>query len=149
MRIDHLFNHRAHLPTIANAIYEEFWVGRPGYSPAVFEQLLEDASGADRIPLSLVALVDDRPAGTINLIDNDDEARTHLHPWLAALVVFPEYRGHGIGSALVRRLLDEAARLGYGEVFFGTETPEFYTRLGATILEPGSGNLVVMRCATR
>lgn len=149
VQIDHLFNHDEHRAYIARAIFAEFWADQPEYSPAVFERLLADASSADRIPLSLVALIDSQPAGTINLIDNDDEKRRHLHPWLAALIVFPPYRHHGIGSALVVRLLAEAARLGFEEVYFGTDAPGFYKRLGATYFEQARSDLVIMRCATK
>jgi predicted N-acetyltransferase YhbS len=146
--IDHLYAHYDHLPRIARMIYEEFWVGTDGYTLTELEARLADATSPDRIPLSLVALVDGRPAGTANLIDNDDAARPHLHPWLAALVVLPEHRGLGIGSDLVARLLREAERLGYPEVFLGTGTPRFYARFGAEIIDQARENLFVMRCPT-
>ena len=130
-QIDHLFNHPEHRSLVAGWIYHEFWRDCPGYSVATFEELLREADHPDRIPLSLLALVDGQPAGTVNLIHNDDESRPHLHPWLAALVVTPEQRGRGIGSALVRRLLHEARRLGVTDVYFGTDIPDFYARLGA------------------
>ena len=101
----------------------------------VAQRMLRDADNPDRIPLSLLALVDGQPAGTVNLIHNDDKTRPHLHPWLAALVVVPERRGQGIGSALVRALLQEARRLGCDELYLGTDIPGFYERLGAVIHE--------------
>jgi predicted N-acetyltransferase YhbS len=147
-QVDHLYSHPQHRLVIARTIYEEFWTGTNGYSQDDLERLLGDASSPDRIPLSLVALVGGTAAGTVNLIDNDDTTRPHLHPWLAALVVLPEYRGVGIGSALVRRLLDEAARLGYVQLYLGTETPEFYRRFSAEIVEQARDTLVVMCCST-
>jgi predicted N-acetyltransferase YhbS len=147
-QIDHLYSRPERRSVIARIIYEEFWAGTNGYSQAELEHLLGDASSADRIPLSLVAVVDGAPAGTVNLVDNDDAARPHLHPWLAALVVLPAYRGLRIGSALVRRILEEAARLGYGQLYLGSETPAFYERFGAEIVEQAGDTLVVMRCPT-
>lgn len=129
-------------------IYLEFWRDRAGYSPAVFERLLAQATTADRIPLCLLALAGDEIAGTVNLIENDDEARPHLRPWLAALIVTPEWRRRGIGTALVDRLLLEASRLGHGIVYLGTSSPEFYVKRGAQHLERARPDLVVMAIET-
>lgn len=142
--IDHLFNHTDTVSLVAGWIYDEFWQDKPGYSPATFNALLRDADNPERIPMSLLALVDGQPAGAVNLIHNDDESRPHLHPWLAALVVVPEYRGQGVGSALVRQLLQKARRLGVVELYLGTDIPGFYERLGAVIHEqPGEDHWVM------
>lgn len=146
-QIHHLFNHPQHRPLVAEWIYREFWQGKPGYSPATFEALLRDAANPDRIPLSLLALVDDQPAGTVNLIHSDDETRPHLHPWLAALLVAPKYRGQGIASGLVRSLLREASRLGIADLYLGTDIPDFYAGLGAIRHERASDSLWIMRFA--
>lgn len=77
---------------------------------------LETTRDPDRIPLCLVALAGDRLAGSVNLNDNDDRNRTHLHPWLAAMTVVERHRGRGIGTRLARALLAESARLGFRAV---------------------------------
>ncbi|MFM7347105.1 MAG: GNAT family N-acetyltransferase, partial [Tagaea sp.] len=143
-RIAHLFEHSAHLKTVAATIHREFWRDRPGYSPATFERLLADAASAERIPLCLIALAGDEVAGTANLIENDDEARPHSRPWLAAVVVRPEFRGAGVGTALVERIAGEARRLGHRTVHLGTGSPAFYARLGARPLEWARPDLLVM-----
>ena len=145
MHIDHLFNHPEHIPLVATWIYDEFWAGKPGSSVETFVALLRDARDPDRIPLSLLALVDGRPAGTVNLIHSDSPSRPHLHPWLAALFVVPELRSQGIGQALVRALLAEARRLRVPELFLGTDIPGYYVRFGATVAERVNDTLVVMR----
>jgi predicted N-acetyltransferase YhbS len=147
LAIDHLFEHPEHVPLVAGWIYDEFWRGRPGYSVATFEGLLRQASDPDRIPLSLLALADGAPAGTVNLVHTDSEARPDLHPWLAALVVVPEHRRRGIGSALVRELTRLAARLGFDELFLGTDIPAFYTRFGAQPYQTVRDDLCIMRVA--
>jgi predicted N-acetyltransferase YhbS len=145
IRIDHLFQHPEHIPLVAGWIYREFWTDKRGYSVGTFEELLGQAAGRDRIPLSLLALVDGRPAGTVNLIVNDNSLRSELSPWLAALIVVPEFRGQGLGSRLVRELAGEARRLGYRELYLGTDIPGFYTRLGAVLHEHLTPQLEVMR----
>lgn len=143
--IVHLFKHPRHLPLVAGWIYHEFWAGKPGYSVALFEDLLRQADDPGRIPLSLLALDEGRPAGTVNLIHCDSQRRPDLHPWLAALVVPPGARGRGIGSALVRAVASEARRLGFNEVFLGTDIPVFYEPLGARVFQRFEDALCIMR----
>ena len=144
-QIDHLMDHPEHTRLVAEWIYREFWQGRDRYSADDLEGLLRQATDRERIPLSLIAVAGGRPVGTVNLIDNDDPTRPQLHPWLAALLVIPEYRGRGIGAALVRALLGEAKRLGYEEVFLGADIPAFYSRLGAEHFEQATETLSILR----
>lgn len=145
IEIDHLFNHTNQVRRVATWIYDEFWRDKPGYSVEFFEGLLRDASDPDRIPLSLLAIVDGTPAGTINLIHSDSERRPDLHPWLAALIVVPEFRNRGVGRALCRAGAAHAHRLGVREVFLGTDMPAFYAQLGAELYEQVTDTLCIMR----
>lgn len=130
--VDHLFRHPQHLGFVAGLVYREFWVGVPGgYSEADLRFHLGSATDPATVPLSLVALDGGTPVGTINLIANDDASLPELHPWLAALVVVADRRGEGIGSRLVHALAVEAAGLGFAQLWFGTDGPGFYERLGA------------------
>lgn len=133
--VRHLFETPQHVQAIASWIYGAFWENRDGYSIADLEVLLGDAADPDAIPLSLLAKVDGSPAGTVNLVENDDSERPHLRPWLAALFVSPPYRRSGVGSALVRTLAGHAKRLGLAELYLGTDMPDFYRRFGAVIVE--------------
>jgi len=47
-----------------------------------------------------------------------------------SLAVSEEARGRGIGAALVRSCLDEAAQMGMEQVFVLTYLPEFFKKLG-------------------
>jgi predicted N-acetyltransferase YhbS len=68
-----------------------------------------------------------------------------LRPWLAAMVVAKAFRGQGIGSQLVRALLAEAERLKFSVVYFGTDGPGFYERLGAVRHEQVTPEFCIMR----
>ncbi len=142
--IRHLFEKPELTGTVAGWIYREFWQGRGGYDLATLEKLLGDAVDPDLIPLSLLAEKDGVPVGTVNLIGHDHSKRPELTPWLAALFVVREFRGMGIGSALVERLLSEAGRLGVERLYLGADNPGFYTRLGAVPHEIVDG-LAIMR----
>lgn len=47
------------------------------------------------------------------------------------VVVVPQRRGQGIGSLLLRSLKREAKPMGFEQLWFGTDGPGFYERLGA------------------
>jgi predicted N-acetyltransferase YhbS len=146
LEITHLFQHAQHTHAVAQMIYNEFWIDVVGGLTLDFlDTHLHTTHDPSRIPLSWIALVDGQLAGTINLIENDDRTRTHLRPWLAALVVAKEFRGQGIGAQLVRTLLAEAERLGFATVYFGTDGPGFYERIGAVKHEHVRGEFFIMR----
>ena len=149
VRIVHLFEQPEHLRLVAGWIWGEFWRDKPGVTVDTLAARLGEARDPDRVPLSLLAVEDGAPVGTVNLVHSDSETRPDLHPWLAALVVAPAARGRGIGSALVRALNAHAARLGFAELFLGTDIPAFYARLGAERVQTVRGELCIMRFALR
>ncbi len=58
-------------------------------------------SQSDKLPLTWVIIVNDRPAGMISLKDNDHPDHNDLSPWLASLYIHPEYRGKGLAVKLI------------------------------------------------
>lgn len=146
--ICHLYEAPQHRAVVAGWIYEAFWYGQDGYTPEFFEERLNEARDPDNIPLSLLALDDGAPAGTVNLIVSDDPERPHLTPWLAALYVDTAFRGRGHATGLTQRLLQEAARLDCPAVYLSTHIPDFYRRLGAEIYEEIADDFWVMRFDT-
>ncbi len=146
MQITDLFNHPQLIEAVAKMIYNEFWIDvEDGMSLGDLIAHLKTATGPQQMPLSLIALVDGQLAGTINLIENDDENRAHLRPWLAAMVVRADLRGRGIGSALVKALLVDARLMGIPTVYFGTDGPGFYERLGAVKHEHVRDDFAIMK----
>jgi predicted N-acetyltransferase YhbS len=148
--ITHLFHHAQHTRAVAQMIYDEFWTDVvDGMSVDDLDEHLQNTHDLSRIPLSLIALVDGQLVGTVNLIENDDSKRTHLRPWLAAMVVAKEFRGQGIGTQLVRALLVQAQRLGFPTLYFGTDGPGFYERIGAVTHEQVRDDFCIMRFELR
>jgi predicted N-acetyltransferase YhbS len=131
--ISHLFEQPQRRDAVAALIHNKFWTDVAGASVEKMAARLGDASTADALPLCLIALNGDELLGAINLVDNDDEDHTDWRPWLAGMVVAAPHRGQGIGSQLVRALLVEAKRFNFDRVYFGTDGPRFYERLGAVV----------------
>jgi predicted N-acetyltransferase YhbS len=80
---------------------------------------------------ALIALVDEKPMGSVLLVRHELDAAHDLTPWLAGLVVAEDHRHLGIGSALVRALETQARSLGVETLYLYTwEARDFYARLG-------------------
>ena len=144
--IDNLAQHPQLINAVAQMIYDEFWVEvADGMSVADLVEHLHTAKSPKHMPLALIALLDGELAGCVNLIENDDKKRAHLRPWLAAMVVRANLRGQHIGSKLVNALLAEARAMGIATVYFGTDGPGFYERLGAVKHEHIRDDFAIMK----
>ena len=88
------------------------------------------------VPTAFVAVVDESVVGMACLVAHDVESRPALTPWLATVLVAPEYRRRRIGSALSERVAEEARALGFRSLYLVTfDKMKFYARLGWTELE--------------
>jgi predicted N-acetyltransferase YhbS len=145
LTIAHLFETPVHRPAVAEMIWREFWADVPGATAQGMAERLALAAQPDAVPLCLVALHEGQPVGVVNLVESDDDEHVDWSPWLAGLVVAEAWRGRGVGSALVGRVLAEARRLGIDRVYFGTDGPGFYTRLGAVLHLQHSADFCFMR----
>ncbi len=130
--VESLSRHPQHVGFVAKLVYAEFWAEVPdGMTEDDLAEAFGGRAAPGRVLASLIALEGEVPLGCVHLIDNDDESLTELYPWMAAMVVVPERRGQGIGSMLVRALMVEAKAMGFERLWFGTDGPGFYERLGA------------------
>ncbi len=136
IRIDFLKNHPEHIQAVADWVFGAWGDGTPaGHERAVsrVQERLHD----DRVPLTLVALDDAMPVGTVSLFERDLDEWDDLTPWLAALYVDAQYRGKGVGAQLVEQLRRVAAALGFGRLYLqAQDAREFYVSRGW--LEVGS-----------
>lgn len=89
----------------------------------------------DRIPMTFMALVNDRPVGTVALWMNDLSCRQDLSPWLASLYVDEEYRNMGIGAKLQAHAISVARDLNYEKLYLITDHVGYYERFGWTFME--------------
>lgn len=144
LRIGHLFETPELTPVVANWIYNQFWTDIEGVTAQSLAERFQESVNDQNVPLALIAFQDNEPVGTVSLIESDDDERTHLTPWLAALYVKPEFRSQGVGAYLVRELLEKARRLKIEKLYLGTERPDFYLRLGAKFHEQASPSFTIL-----
>jgi len=122
---------RPETPADAEAIYS---VNKQAFDGREAEPRLVDTirKSDGFIPeLSLVVEKNDRIVGHIlfSRIQIQSENVQLLGLALAPIAVLPEYQGQGIGSALVKRGLEECKRLGYAWIIV-LGHPAYYARFG-------------------
>ncbi len=88
------------------------------------------------IPETLVAVEGGQVIGMASIVESDLTARPELSPWMAAVYVDAVHRGRGVGSLIVRSVMDEAATLGIERLYLIThDRMSFYHHLGWTAME--------------
>jgi N-acetylglutamate synthase-like GNAT family acetyltransferase len=86
--------------------------------------------GKESIPMTVVALDQEKPIGSACLVEQDLDLRPELTPWVASVFVHSDYRRKGVGTALMNRLESEAAKLGIKKLYlFTPDRVDFYTTL--------------------
>jgi GNAT superfamily N-acetyltransferase len=136
MHIAYLADRPEFIPTLARWHYQEWAYLRPGDSVEGRIARLRGSCGRGEIPLTLVAVSDREVFGSASLVEHDMDNRPELLPWLSGVFVRPERRRHGIGAALVRRIMDEATSLRVSKLYLYTmDRTAFYANLGWSLLE--------------
>ena len=136
MQINYLADHQDFIPTLAEWHHREWAYLRPGDSVAARITRLRGYCGHREIPTVLVAFTDRTLAGSAMLVEHDMDTRTELSPWLAGVFVAPDHRRHGVGAALVRRVIVDATALGVHRLYLYTpNTENFYSSRGWALVE--------------
>ncbi len=83
----------------------------------------------DDFSLNLLAMIDDQPVGTGRLTPPYGRVIVPTIAWVATL---PEYRGMGVGTAIMEELVAESDARGYNKVYLNAQSHALglYQRLG-------------------
>src|SRR5689334_14314131 len=81
-----------------------------------------ERTNLDCLPLAFVAFANEQLVGTVSLKHQDLEVRPDITPCLGGLYVTPSWRNRGVGSLLMRRAVEEAARLELPRLFLWTSS---------------------------
>ncbi|MGD9173129.1 MAG: GNAT family N-acetyltransferase [Desulfobacterales bacterium] len=146
--IDNLTNHPEFIPKLVYWFHAEWGHFHP---QTTIEQrissLKERCVQTSGLPLTLIARMGDHVIGTASLIKHDMEVHLELTPWLSSVYVDTEHRRQGIGSQLVKRIVQEAANINAKILYLFTPDREnFYARMGWQLLyrEKYRGQQVVL-----
>ena len=124
------------LPAAVSLVWNE-WSYLTDETHAEAEAAWQTHLAAPRLPTHLVACANGACVGTATLAPYDLPIRPNLSPWLAAVIVAPDWRGQGVGDKLVT----EAERLardryGYESIYlFTTDAADYYRRRGWRLRE--------------
>lgn len=133
IKIDLLKNNPKSIDVLAqiwHRVLGRIWV--PDIPIERVKQRFVDHLNDNSIPLTFVALFNDKPVGMCSLRENDG-IRPDLMPWLGSLVVDPDYQKQGIGVKLINATKEKAKQLGFEQLFlfaFDSTIPEYYQKLG-------------------
>jgi N-acetylglutamate synthase-like GNAT family acetyltransferase len=136
MKIDHLAEHSHFIPTLAQWVKSEWGHLCPHVPYEEYVSNFQHRTAYGRIPETFVALEGDILLGTASIIEHDMSTRMELSPWMASVYVDPQFRNRGIGSALVRTVMQEAGGLDVQRLYLITpDKVGFYSHLGWRVLE--------------
>ena len=135
IKIQNLRLYPQHIEMVANWIYQEFGKGNPDRTLEYVINRFKNRN-LNKIPLSLIALIDNKCVGVVSIFDNDLETRPELTPWLAGLYVNPNCRCKGVADKLITGVLEICKNINYNTVFLRTEhTSDYYKKHGWTFVE--------------
>lgn len=130
MRIEYLADHIHTIPELAKLHCEFFGRFNAEMTPESRAEQLGRRIGKTSIPMTLVALVQETPIGSASIVEQDLDSRPDLSPWVASVVVRLDHQRQGVGTALMRRIENEAMKLGIKKLYLFTPDMEaFYTTL--------------------
>ncbi|MBN1883299.1 MAG: GNAT family N-acetyltransferase [Deltaproteobacteria bacterium] len=109
-----------YLPIVAYWNYREWHIGKRSFDEII--RRYQARMNYTDIPITLVAVEDTMPVGSVSIKMDDLMDRTDLNPWLASLYVVADYRGRGIGNKLLQAVQDTAGAVGIARLYLYTHT---------------------------
>lgn len=131
MKIEYLCKFPQYIELVSEWIYSEFVIKSGSSMTLTQVKHYFKNTNSDKLPITLIAIIDEKCVGTISIFKNDLKTRQDLSPWLASLYVSSLYRGKGIGKKLILEVQAMVKELGYDAVYLRTEeTSEYYIKNG-------------------
>lgn len=134
MKIVNLREQPHYLQQIAEWHHQEWAALNPGQGLKQRIEFMQNHLNSAYVPSTYIA-INQNLMGSASVIHHDMESEPELSPWLASVFVVPEYRSHGVGSLLVRHVMQEARKAGISVLYLFTPDQEaFYQKLGWQVM---------------
>jgi GNAT superfamily N-acetyltransferase len=129
-----------HLETVGRWIYHEWWE-KPGSTVEVVLEKLRQHNQLDRIPFTVLALLEGQLVGSCCVIERDCSQRPDLTPWIAAVYVKEEFRNRAIASKMLQWTFDRMLKIGEDHAYLtcSLEGEKLYGRNGWKLVERDVG----------
>lgn len=107
-------------------------------SKMVYEDcILNCISSPSPLPQWFLLYDNDRIIGCAGLITNDFISRMDLYPWLCALYIEQDRRGHAYGALLIEYIKKQTKAMGYRQLYLCTDHVGYYEKYGFAYLAQG------------
>ena len=114
--------------------HEEWSYLNPSLSLVQRKDKMKNYLSPQFVPSTFVAK-NSQILGSAAIVEFDMDTHKHFTPWLASVFVAPDKRRQGIGSALVRYVMQEAKKHDVDKLYlFTTDQVAFYEKLGWAVM---------------
>lgn len=119
------------LPILARWHHEEWGDYNPGLTLQQRIERMQPHLNDQPVPSTFVAIEEEAILGSADIVEHDMTIHQDLTPWLASVYVESSRRDQGIGSRLVKHVMQQATDAGYSRLYlFTPDRVSFYQRLG-------------------
>ena len=134
MQILNLKSAPGHLQQLGEWHHNEWEYLNPGRTLEMRIERMQAYLNDEFVPSTWVALQGGKLAGSAAIVEQDMDIHPDKSPWLASVFVSPEFRELGIGSALVRQVMEAARQQGVATLWLYTpDKVSFYKQLGWSV----------------
>lgn len=132
MHLEYLADYKHFIPIITNWFYDEWKHLNPSRTKEEVIKTIKTQLNKDELPTIFIGLDNfEQLIGTVSLRTVEMENFKHLSPWLSSLYVPVEKRRQGIGTLLIKKLLEKANEYKIETMYLFTEKSEdWYAQMG-------------------
>jgi len=106
--------------------------------PEIYEDSINHClSSQSPLPQWYLLEDDGKIIGCAGLITNDFISRMDLYPWICALYIDEEHRGHAYSTLLINKAKEDSLNLGFTRLYLCTSHIGFYEKYGFRYIGQG------------
>ena len=125
-------------PTYSNLAIKYLQKSWPSVYPVIYEDCIHHSlTSVNPLPQWYLLEQAGRIIGCAGLITNDFISRMDLYPWVCAVFIDVQYRGHNYGALLLKKAKKDAAKAGFAHLYLCTDHIGYYEKYGFTYMGQG------------